>query len=322
MPDPASPTPAGGIGIAAVSPQVTQDPSGTTEADFLVYRTTEDTSTPLTVNYTVLSPGAQYLGAGFFAGGVLPSGTVTIPAGASSTTLALDVTGSLGNVPSAQLEVGISDGAGSPPVLGSTAAVTIVNNLPVAGNSANPVFLDPAGMGTLTNSGRNWTLALGTVSLDNTPPIVTLDIANQTTAPADTLFGNLQTSGSGVSFQNGLPPIVELNPGQTLPLTVTFDTTSVEAIDQTITFDANERNGSGYSASLGPVTLTITGAVEAAAAAAIRCGGPITFPNVHVGESANEDLSVANTAAAPAAALDVSFGSVRQADCSGIDQRT
>jgi hypothetical protein len=307
MPDPVPPNPVESVGIAAIAPKVTQNTSGTTEVDFSIYRIGSDTSAPISVEYAVLAPSPEYLGPQFFSGNDLPSGTVTIPAGPTSATLALEVLRALGNSPSAKLEVGISAGADGPPVAGATASAVFVNDKAVAGNPALPEFLDPYGVGTFRQSGANWTLDLGTISFDNTPPKLTFDIANGASAPADTLFGNLAASGTGVSFQNGLPPIVGLAPGQIEQMVATIGTLATGNIDETLTFDANGRNDSGYSASLGPITLTILGTVEPAAIAVVNTPSPINFPNVHVGDSASTALSIANAATAPAAGLDASF---------------
>ena len=234
---------------------------------------------------------------------------MTIAAGAQSATFTLAVTGSLDASPSGQLQVGIDTGTGGLPVVGATASTTLVNANAVPGVAAQPAFVNPFDVGTLTQSGNDWTLALGAISVDSTSPIVAIDVANLASAPADTLFGKLQQSGTGVTFQNGLPPIVGLDPGQTLELDATLDTSSPGQIDETVTFDANERNSSGYSAALTPITLTITADVEPAAAATINTASPIVFGNVHQGAAANEALSVTNSASAGATGLDASFSS-------------
>ena len=307
-PDPTNPNAAQAVGVAAVSSQVTENASGPTQVNFIVYRTGSDVSNPVTVNYAVEAPNSGYLGASDFAGDALPSGTVTIAAGATSASLALSVTGSVGNTPSAQLEVGVSTDAGGPPVVGATASVTVVNANAVPGVAAEPAFIDRFGVGTFTQAGSNWTLALGTISVDSNLPVLALEIANLASAPADTLFGVLQSSGSGLSFQSGLPSIVGLVPGQTQAFDATLNTKAPGQINETLIFNANERNSSGYSAAITPITLTITGNVTSAAVAAINTASPIALGNVHVGDAATKPLSVTNSANAPAAGLDATFG--------------
>ena len=75
----ASTTPAIAVGVMANAASVTEAASGETAVTFTAYLTGAETA-DTTVDYTVVSPGAGYLGASAF-GGTLPSGSVTIAAG-------------------------------------------------------------------------------------------------------------------------------------------------------------------------------------------------------------------------------------------------
>ena len=79
------------VTITATDASKREGSSGTTAFTFEVTRT-GDTSNPVTVTYTLTGRGAHAADANDF-GGTLPSGTVTIPAGQTSTTLTIHVTG-------------------------------------------------------------------------------------------------------------------------------------------------------------------------------------------------------------------------------------
>ena len=67
-----------------------------------------------------------------------------------------------------------------------------------------------------------------------------------------------------------------------------------------LTFDPEDVNDSGYSAALTPLTLKIVDSVVAAAQPKINTPTTIIFPNVHVGATDSQHVSVTNSAAAGA----------------------
>ena len=306
VPDPANATPVDTLGIAATAPSVTQATAGTI-ANYVIYRT-GDTSAAEVVNYSVGTGVQGDLGASYFPGGVLPSGQVTIAAGQTEATLSLSVTNGLGPAPSGQVEVDITPATAGPVLSAPTAFVTVDNNQAVPGTPAQPEILDPSGVGIFSQSGNAYTIALGTLAAGATLTPFVIDIANEAATGANTLFGDITASGSGASFGNGLRPIAGLLPGAQYQITVTPDNGATGTIDETITFDANQLNNSGYSAVIGPVTLHITGAVEASAVPVINTASPVAIGNVHLGATALSAISITNAATAPATDLDASIG--------------
>lgn len=206
-------------------------------------------------------PGPGYVSAGNFSGDSLPTGSVTLEAGATIASFGLGVIGSLGTLPVETLAVSIAT-PGSLAIAGPTALVAIENATPVAGLAALPEFLDPAAIGTLSGSATDQTLALGTFALGQAVGGIPLDIANGASGAADTLSGLIFQSGSPeIGIAGGLGPVVGLTAGAIDPLSLAIATGTSGSLSSVLTLAASQSNQSGYQASLGDYRLTITAAI-------------------------------------------------------------
>jgi hypothetical protein len=275
-----------GVGIASVSSEVTEAASGPTRVSFDIYRTGPD-DVAQTVNYAVLSPGAGYLGTGNFAGSVLPAGQVTIAAGQTSTTLTLNVINGIGSVPSVTLEVQVDTGETGLPVLVPTASVTIGNAQPTEGSPAVPVFLDPSGAGTFTQSGTTATLDLGNLTQGTGLTEIDVALANNGQSSGDPLSGTFTVvSSNGVAI-SGLQQVIDLAPGDAISLPVDIDTDTAGPVSETISFSGTDSNASSFSAPLGTISLAVQG--DVVAAVCFLSGTMIATPS---GETTVERLAV------------------------------
>ena len=270
LPNPTNPTAITGLGIAATTPSVTAAASGTTAVTFDIYSTAPTTSA-VTIDYAVIdlntSTGASYVAANNFTGDTLPSGVITLAAGATLTTLTLDVLGSPGSLAAQTLDVSIATAgslANTAVVVGATGQIAIDSATPVPGIAAVAQFIDPSALGSLSGSGTNQTLSLGTVAQGSNAPDVIIDVVNAGTTGADTLSGLLFMNGnSAISVPGGLGPVVGLTAGAVDPLALSFATGSLGSFQTVLTLAAAETNQSGYQASLGDQFLTISGVVAA-----------------------------------------------------------
>jgi hypothetical protein len=276
-----------GVGIASAATTITEAASGPTEVAFDIYRTGPD-AVPQTVDYAVLSPGAGYLGSGNFAGGVLPTGQMTIAAGQTIATLTLDVIGGIGSVPSETVEVQVDTGQTGVPVLAPNASVTIGNAQPVAGSPAVPAFLDPSSAGTFTQSGTTATLDLGNIAQANAITEIALSLANN--GDGDPLSGTFTVVSSTGVVINGLQPVIDLASGGAISLPVDIDTTNTGPVSETISFSGTDSNPSGFSAPLGALSLTVQS--DVVAAVCFLAGTLIATPS---GETPVERLAVGDT---------------------------
>jgi autotransporter passenger strand-loop-strand repeat protein len=305
---PQDPNATSGVGIYAASSAVTESTTGTTAVNFAIYRT-GDVSAVQIVDYAVLAPGSLDVGASNFAGGVLPSGQVTIGAGQSSTTLTIDISGNIGSVPQKMLLLQIDSGTSGAPVLAPTASVTIANAQSIAGTPAMPVMLDVTnGKETFGQSGTAYTLNLGAFNRGASASPVEIDLANNAVAPSDLFSGIFTAAGAGAITISGLSEPVDLQAGGSLPLTVTLDTTAASGVVQkTVTFAPQDENDSGYSTALPSLTLTITGTIVSMISGA-RAGQSTTdqatiapFSNVTIADAnagQTETVTVTPSAAA------------------------
>jgi hypothetical protein len=306
------------IGVATDATKVVEQASGPTAVTFTAYLTSVET-TDTTVDYTVSSPGAGFLGAPAF-GGALPSGSVTIAAGHTSTQFTLEVPqGALGSDPADNLEVTVSNAAGMP-IFAPTAQTEIVKNQPEPGNLAAPELAKISGNGTLTfNAATNtYTLDLGGLTAGSALQAVQLAVINAAMSPADSLGGTFTPpTGSGFTITGDNVPS-PLGAGQSYQgLYVSVNNFTTGANTMTLTFDPTDVNDSGYSAALAPITLKITDTVTPPAVPQVNTPATIIFPNVHVGGTDSQHVSVTNTAAAGAGNLDVTLTASGSATATG-----
>jgi hypothetical protein len=296
------------VGVEATATSVVESSSGSTAVTFTAYLTATET-TDTTIDYAVVTPSAGFLGASAF-GGTLPSGSVTIAAGQTTTQFTIEVPqGALGTDPSDILQVQVSD-PDSIPVFAPTAQTEIVNNQPEPGNPAQPILAEITGNGTLTFDAATdtYTLNFGGLTEGNALQAAQLAIVNAATIPADNLAGTF-TAPTGTGFfitGNSLSsPLAPEQSYQGLYVTVNASVTGTHTM--TMTFDPSDVNDSGYSAALSPITLDIVDSVTAPAVPQINTPTTIIFPNVHVGGIDSQKVSVTNTAAAGAGSLDVTL---------------
>lgn len=253
---PVNPNPIIAYGIAADAANVAQSASGTTAVTFTIYATGSSASATI-LDYQVNAPDAGFLGGANFAGGTLPSGQITLAAGETATSLTLDVIGSLGGLPEAELEVGLS-AAGSIAIASPLAITDITSATPEPGTAAVPGFLSTGGTGTLSGSGTSYVFDLGTFAQGTVPSLIPLDIVNNGGPGADSLSGLLTLTGaSQISFDGGLGPVVGLGSGNLDQLEIVLDTTQLGSVSSVLSFTAEESNASGYQAALGTYNVTI-----------------------------------------------------------------
>ena len=291
-------------GINSTSTLVTENNSASTAVTFTIYLT-GTVNAAVTVDYAVVSPLATDLAAAAF-GGVLPSGTVTIAAGQISTQVTIDLpAGGLGTEPTATMQVEISNPTGYAgiAVVSPTAETTIANYQPEPGAPAAAsvgLFSNDA---TFQQNGSAYTLALGTIVQGETRAW-SLSIANTATAPADGLGGYFVNSATApiTLDATGLPLI---NAGQSYTgENLTPVTSSTGVFSDTVTFDPEDLNASGYAQLLAAQTLTVTDTVEAPAIATINSATTIAFGDSRVGGTLSAGVDIGNTATSPAANLD------------------
>lgn len=143
---------------------------------------------------------------------------MTIAAGDSATALTIPLSGTIGDVPQAILQVGITAADSAVPVIAPVADVTVGNSQPVPGVAAVPVFENTGAVGTLTQTGSAFVLDLGTFDLDSLPPSLSVTLANAAAAGGDTLSGIFTASpAAGLGIVSGFGPVTNLGPGGFVP---------------------------------------------------------------------------------------------------------
>ena len=114
------------VSITAVSGSQGEGASGTTNFPFTITRT-GGTGAALVLNFSTAGTGANPASAADFVGGVLPSGTVTIPVGQSSVVLNIPVAGDQVTEADEDFEVTLT-GPGGVTFLNDTALMSILND--------------------------------------------------------------------------------------------------------------------------------------------------------------------------------------------------
>jgi hypothetical protein len=231
----------------------------------------------------------------------------TAQVGTISGTVTVDLTSDGGT------GTGSIDGLGTTALPSQIAPVTIMVD-----NYANPVFENVSDIGTFAQNGTAYSLNLGTIDQGSAPFVVDLGVLNDVTGPADTASGTLLASGSSAFTTSGLGSFdLGAEQADIAPM-VTLSTGNAGVFSETITLAATGSNTSGYSAALPGETLTVTGTIAAGpggigepapAIASVVPSGTIDFGAVHVGGTADQILSISNTATAGAASLDGSVES-------------
>ncbi len=287
------------VGVQANPTGYVEAASGPTTTTFDAYLTAP-ASGDIVVNYTVVAAGAGFVDAATF-GGTLPSGSVTITAGSTLVPFTIDLPqGALGTLPQEKLEVQIA-APGGDPVFAPLAVATINNNTPEPGVGPIPQLLELTNFGTLTESSPTaYTLNLGTLTQGQTVSQVRLGIANQAVPPADELSGTFSPPiGTGFLITGNDLPGAILAGARYEGLYVAPQTSVLGSNTETLVFNPVDVNGSGFSAALAPITLTIVDTVAPLGTGQLNTPQTIVFPNVHVGTTDSQALNISNTGSVP-----------------------
>ena len=245
-------------GVIAPAATIVDGASGA-PVTFQVYRT-GDTSSALTLSYSVVAPSDAYVDASYF-GGTLPTGAVTIVAGQKTASLTIDVTGDLGSAPTKQLEVSIASSDPSISLLNSTATATIANGQPVEGVDAIAGFSFSTGFGTPSNNGT--VLDLGVIPQGDQTQYIGAIVQNLAPDSTNVVGGTFNVSGQGFSV-TGANSFAGVAGGSFRSgLYLLPDTSSAGSHSTTITLHSTNSNASGFSAALPDETLTVEDTVVA-----------------------------------------------------------
>ena len=318
LPAATPPTPA--VGVTADRPALVESATGTTAVTFDLYQTAA-ASTDTKVTWTVVSTDPNDITASAFPGGVAPSGTATIAAGATSDQFTVTLPQSvLGALPEGELKIELSSPIGPDGVFlfGATAQTLVVNDQPEAGTAPQPTVSLLAGQGTLTQTGTAYTVDLGQVLQGQTLSSLQFAIGNAAGAPADVLGGAV-TDPSNASFtvtgDGQIVPVVAGASDQTLIVTPNTSTAGVQS--ETLSFAPVDENDSGYTAALPTETLTVTETVVASAVAQLNTPTDQIFGDARVGAVETLPLNITNAATTGSAALDAAVTTEGGATASG-----
>jgi len=248
------------IGIAPVAASLVESNGATTPVQFRIFRT-GDASSAVTVTYA-LAPdpnGRTYTGADF--GGSAPTGTVTLAAGETSTTVTIAAPDIVG-VTDKSLGLSITAPSGYGLAAG-TARSIVANADPIAGTPAGAGLLKVSGAGTFGATGAtSYSLDLGTLAVGAAFGPVTIGVVNTGGTGANTLSGAFDSFGTGVDFTS--TALYRLGGGSLAEtLTLSADTSAAGSFSETIVLHPTQSNASGYSGALADVTLTVTFTVSA-----------------------------------------------------------
>ena len=250
----------------------------------------------------VSAAGTAYVAAGATDASTLAVGISTAQAGTISgtATLALLSDGGTG--------AGSLDGLGTLALAPDTVPVTVTVD-----NYAAAALAESAGGGRLSQTAAGYTLDLGTLLQNATASAIDIDALNTSTGPADALSGSFTIAGAGSIATEGFGGVAGIAAaGAADAGTIALNTSTAGKFSKTIVFDPTGSNTGGYSENLAPETLTVLGVVQSNATtltpamATIETPLPIDFGNLHLGQSATDTLSIANTATPPGALLDAS----------------
>ena len=153
-----------------------------------------------------------------------------------------------------------------------------------------------SGAGTLTVDGSSSTLDLGTLAFGSGVQTLTIGIENSASGPADDLGGTTEVSqASPFITESGLGAFSGLAAGALTDITVQVATDASGAFTQTISLSPTGSNASGFEERLPTQTLTIEGQVSDLAKATVEPESPIALGALHVGDTAEQTLTVQNS---------------------------
>ena len=312
------PAPPVEAGVKPAVPGLVEAAAGPTTVRFDVYLTGPLAADAM-IGFTVVDEGTGFLGASVF-GPVLPSGSVTIPAGQTLASFTVDVpANALGTMPNGTLEVAIAP-VGTLTVFAPVARATLVNSQPVPGAPAIFRLIDLTAAPNLTAaSPRAYTLDLGTFAQGAMVTPEQLAIVNDALQASDKLAVTSGSPiGSGFIVTGANAPTALRAGGQYGGIYVTPRTDTVGVHTETITFTPFDINDSGYRAALPVVTLTIVDRVTPSARAVLNSPDLILFPNVRTGTPESRAISVSNTASVPAGTLNVTPSVIGAVSTTGL----
>ena len=248
------------LGVYAAETEQAESPTAVTPVVFDLYLT-GTAATATTVTWTVVAPNptTDFAAADF--GGSFPSGTVTIAAGQTTGTIAVNLPiGAIASATNKNLDLEIGD-AGVLPIFGGTAETAITG--PTPGAAPVPELQYLGTLGTFTHNGNEYTLDLGAVQVTQILPKLQFSLLNAATAPADQLSATLNVADVTGFTVTGATIPAQINPGNSYSgLQVTANEDKFGDNVETITFNPVDTNPTGFSASLTPFTLTIADTLE------------------------------------------------------------
>ncbi len=196
------------------------------------------------------------------------SGSLSKLAAGSTSNKLLEVllnTGTAGTLSASSTLKLTSDGGGIDS-LGTTALSN--QNITITGtvnNYATSSIETVAGAGTLSGSGTTLALNLGSVAAGGTLA-ETLGVLNSATGPADLLSGSFITGTSAPFSDTGFNSFASIAAGSAdSTLGISLSDLTAGTYTETIVLDAAGSNTSGYSGTLAPETLVVTGTVTSGA---------------------------------------------------------
>ena len=193
-----------------------------------------------------------------------PGGTVSVAAGATPATLSVSVPTTQAGIVDGTVTLGLqSDGSGVDSLGVTTLASDNVAVRVAVDNYAVADITEVSGGGTLSGTGDNQTLDLGTITTNSAPVTIELAADNAASGTADLLSGSFDVAGDSVFMASGFGIFQGLAAGQSsADGTVTLSTATPGSFSETLTLHSTGSNASGYSQALPTHTLTITGLVE------------------------------------------------------------
>ncbi len=261
-------------------------------ATFEVFRTGPSVDVAV-LDWSVIDP--QQTGtvdAADYTGGVLPSGQVTLAAGATIATFTVPTPAGL-SLPFETLEVGIGSTATPAPLFANTQAEeTLASSVPVHGVDAVPLLYQSSGDGTLSGAGTLYAFDFGTIGADGIPASG-LDVYNDAPGYANALGGSIRATGSGFAFGN-IGSFANDAPGAADGFTVR-PTDSIGVHSETLVVTPTSSNASGYRGVLPGVTLVVTDTVIPATAQPGAVPGTLDITG-RVGGLFSQGVTLANNA--------------------------
>ena len=227
-------------------------------ATFDAFRTGSNVDV-VVLNWQVVDPGqADAVSAADYPGGVLPSGQVTLQAGATLAAFSVPTPAGL-RQPSETLEVDISN-TSTPAVTftNQSANATLQSSVPIEGVDAVPTIYFVSGIGNLSGGGTHYAIDFGTVGADG---VVASQFGayNATAGYGDTLAGSFTSKGTGIFFGN-TTSFTDIAPEHAQSFAIgPFRALGVH--NATLVLHPTESNVSGFHAILPDITIDATATV-------------------------------------------------------------